>query len=131
MQATCLYLQIALGGTQKLEEHIARNLVSLEQDCTRFHKADYDDRGAIITCQTYIENMSTVLKPEEIAFGVLFFFFGKNCGGYGHFEIIAQGSLLVAQIFHFLWTLVYLGSDLWIQVSLTHRGFARYKLYKL
>ena len=25
------------------------------------------------TCQTYMENMSRVLKPEEILFGVLFF----------------------------------------------------------
>ena len=36
------------------------------------------------TCQTYMENMSRVLKPEEILFGVLFFF-GKYCVSYRGF----------------------------------------------
>ena len=112
MQATCLYLQIALGGTQKLEEHIARNLVSLEQDCTRFHKAEWDDRGAIISKNihnwrrqmsrqsfniidmSYIENMSTVLKPEEIAFGVSFFLLAKTASVMDILKLLLMGVCL-------------------------------------
>ena len=44
---------------------------------------DFNKISTLWTCQTYMENMSRVLKPEEILFGVLFF--GKSCVSYGSF----------------------------------------------
>ena len=34
---------------------------------------NFNKVSTLWTCQTYMENMSTVLKPGEISFGVLFF----------------------------------------------------------
>ena len=36
-------------------------------------KTNFNKVLTLWTCQTYMENMSTTLKPDEISFGVLFF----------------------------------------------------------
>ena len=36
-------------------------------------KTNFNKVSTLWTCQTYMENMSTALKPNEISFGVLFF----------------------------------------------------------
>ena len=46
-------------------------------------KTNFNKVSTLWTCQTYMENMSTVLKPDEISFGVLFF--RQNCVSSGCF----------------------------------------------
>ena len=36
-------------------------------------KTNFNKVLTLWTCQTYMENMSTALKPDEISFGVLLF----------------------------------------------------------